>query len=380
MARPTTRGVASKPLAELVKNRLVANSETLDYEVLAYFCDKTPGTVESWLKSGRFGGGTALRLWHLMETAGIKSPELAKVRRETPHGEYVARLVVFGVIDIETAREIGGNVNDEAVYAAMRGERAFFRPNLDLAQLRELYDEDLQSKVTLLKSWLEDGLPDELKAQIKKGKPVPKPQTQTQEAAITATHADNHEAAAPASEPIPVDPESPAAPSVTSGATYDPTGSWSSTEPIQAATEELDKTDDAPAPAEQPRPTNLAPELVDTPERYDLSAIVDMLIGRLGLDRDTLVEALVKELSPKVSLPESQPPAAIAPDMSDKIYELAQLFRETLVGANLAIHMLTDEQRELLRKLVGERGMYDLKMAFQALSGSRAMAMTLEGK
>lgn len=380
MARPTTRGVASKPLAEVVKNRLVANSDTLDYEVLAYFCDKTPGTVESWLKSGRFGGGTALRLWHLMEIAGIKSPELAKVRRETPHGEYVARLVVFGVIDIETARDIGGNVNDEAVFAAMRGERSFFRPNLDLASLRELYDEDLQTKVDKLKNWLENGLPDELKAQIKKGKPVPKPQL-TKEVAITTTPAGNHEAAAPAPEPTQVAPESPAAPSVASGAVYDPSGSWSSdAELTQVAPEELDETDDAPAPAEQPSPTDPASELVDTPEHHNLSAIVDMLIDRLGLDRDTLVEALVKELSPVVSLPESQPPAAIAPDMSDKIYELAQLFRETLVGANLAIHMLTDEQRELLRKLVGERGMYDLKVAFQALSGSRAMAMTLEGK
>lgn len=166
MTRQSSRGVSSKRLITLTARRLQRNNDKIDLYLVAYFCKRQIDAVNGWIRSGRIDGGTALKLWHLLEVAGVSSPELAGIRKSKSRGEYIGRLMVFGVISMDEARQIGGDVNAEAVFAAARDERDFHKPNFSYEELVEMYDDKLDQNIQMLKGWMENGFPEELKSTV----------------------------------------------------------------------------------------------------------------------------------------------------------------------------------------------------------------------
>lgn len=122
-------------LGPIVIGRLRAHN--IDPELVAKFTNSQPSTVARWL-GGQSPRGTALNsLWHLLAVAGVPSPELEAV---PAFGRYLGRLLAFGVIDLDTAQELCGIQNEQAVYGITRGDRRPMRASMELEQLRERYD------------------------------------------------------------------------------------------------------------------------------------------------------------------------------------------------------------------------------------------------
>lgn len=129
---------------DLVAGRLRKHTRAIKPEVVAEFCGIGRAAVQGWLAGGRpLGGVFTLKLWHLLEVAGITSPELKKARKDYPLGVYIGRLLAFDVITKDKASEICGNVKDDAIYRAARAAGRLSRCTQTLEELEREYGEYL---------------------------------------------------------------------------------------------------------------------------------------------------------------------------------------------------------------------------------------------
>lgn len=149
----------SERLTELIWKRLKDNGPWLlaREAVVTEFCGVNTLTFTKWFSGNNrpMGGLTTFKLWHLLASAGLASPELDDIRRGHPFSEYLGRLLAFGVITIKEAEDIGG-AQTGAVFAAIRDESTLSAPNLDLESLQELYGKELAGKEKKLKDDLGD--------------------------------------------------------------------------------------------------------------------------------------------------------------------------------------------------------------------------------
>ena len=72
--------IKSGELWLLVGPRLRTYMEQLwDFETIAQMTSSTVGTVSGWLAGQTPPGERLIRLWHILSTAGLESPELDKL-------------------------------------------------------------------------------------------------------------------------------------------------------------------------------------------------------------------------------------------------------------------------------------------------------------
>lgn len=436
MARPPSKGVVSKRLIKLTGDRLKAHAANLDLAVVAYFCERRLNVVDSWVETGRINGGSALRLWHLFDVADIRQPELTKVRKTTPHGEYLGRLLVFGIVTPAEAREIAGNVNTEAVFAGARGERDFLQPTFSYDELVEGYGAKLTEKVNLLRQWLKDGLPKELlpEVEVRKerkrtrgGQPVEPvrlppgvvPMTFGSAKSVVATTASRmgvkHVAptdAEPQPEPArDVMPEeapdtkkesviegtdviegeqSTAEPTPETDAPTDPAASWTSG--LTTATSETplsEEVETVPSEEADPEPGADLTEVEPTPEPaeaadaqsaapLDIDALADALMDHLGLDKQQLTAFLVSQQNDStMTVPVDR---LLDADRREKVYELAQNLKKIEVDLLYILNTFSEEELTLLRTLIGDNAFYNIKLLATQLTGWRAQQMLSGGQ
>jgi hypothetical protein len=171
-------------LAEKLLARLrAANLPTL---LVAAFTKAKPGTVGSWLGKGQPPRGERLnRLQHMLAVLGIESPELALVPE---YGRYLGRLMAFEVITFAQARSILGDINDQAVFQTVRGQRDPWseeiekKPTKTLEELTELYQVLLaEAESQLIGSFVQQGyvVPEHVPGPAEVASAVPLPEDES---------------------------------------------------------------------------------------------------------------------------------------------------------------------------------------------------------
>lgn len=136
-------------LNDIVTKRFLANMTKFDIQHVATFCDVELAAVGNWASGGRpMGGLVTIKLWFFLEQVGIESPELKKVRTEYPLGEYLGRLLAFGVLSLEKVRKLCNNVQKDAIFRAIRAQGKLHTPSeTDVDALHEEHDELLAMAV-----------------------------------------------------------------------------------------------------------------------------------------------------------------------------------------------------------------------------------------
>jgi len=115
----------------------------------------------------------------------------------------------------------------------------------------------------------------------------------------------------------------------------------------------------SPAPAAAPPVTPPRPaQSADPLNGVSRDELIDLIIARLGLTPDSLRQK------------------DGAPTRPELIRDIAANLGKAYVDANYALEELTPEEQALLRRLVGEDTLFNLKNVLAALCGSRAHQLT----
>ena len=143
-------------LTAILTERLLENPHVASPSVIAEFCGVRRKTVEKWLdrSSKPIGGVSGLGLWHLLETAGCDSPELAKIRQEYPLGEYLGRLLAFRVLKEDEVCGLAQVKKVGAILRAVRDEGRLIRVKSSLEELHLAYDGRLRTAEAKLRQKL----------------------------------------------------------------------------------------------------------------------------------------------------------------------------------------------------------------------------------
>lgn len=147
-------------LTRLLAERL--REKRLNAVVVGNFCGVKPATVRSWY-AGRtpLGGSFTLRIWHLLEAAGVESPELQQVRQQYPFGELLGRLWAYKVITTEQAKQIGGDIQKEStLLRGIRMETQFLGPSKSLEDLQFMFGGALEVAERKLRKSLSEAIPE----------------------------------------------------------------------------------------------------------------------------------------------------------------------------------------------------------------------------
>lgn len=138
--------LSADELTDRLVARLRAQPEAIHPGVIRDFCDVVLNTAREWFSKGRpLGGLTTLRLWHLMEAAGFDSPELQRIRREYPEGEYLGRLLAYRIITMNDAKNIAGVSKEGGVFRGIRFEGRLSSMKLTYLQMVEAYGSRLEA-------------------------------------------------------------------------------------------------------------------------------------------------------------------------------------------------------------------------------------------
>jgi hypothetical protein len=128
-------------LGQLVLDRLCKTQ--LPNSVVAKFVDVTERTVTNW-KKGHVSdqpitpprGEQLNRLWRLLAATGAPSPEL----KELDSFHFIlGHLLAFGVITLDKARDICGDVGPQSVLETIRGDRMPANRKFEAEQLKKDY-------------------------------------------------------------------------------------------------------------------------------------------------------------------------------------------------------------------------------------------------
>jgi hypothetical protein len=119
--------------------------------VVSEFCGVEIDAAAGWFGRKRpLGGLSTLRLMYLLLAAGVKLPEHDEIRDTYPLGEYIGRLLAFGVLTMDEVSEFSGKVRDGAIFRAARAEGTLAECSYTLAELKATYQEELFAKAEAL--------------------------------------------------------------------------------------------------------------------------------------------------------------------------------------------------------------------------------------
>jgi hypothetical protein len=155
---------------------------------------------------------------------------------------------------------------------------------------------------------------------------------------------------------------------------------------VETLQEELDKhrfatpqVDLMPASAATATPTSPPqPERQTEPPSEPLVDIsreemIELIVARLGLTPETVREQVAAFVAQTVPAQQGAPSALMQHEL---IRSMAGTLTRAYTDATFALEVLTPEEQALLRRLVGEDTLFNLKNTLAALSGSRAHQLT----
>lgn len=140
--------VKSEQLWPLVFPRLRSYQESHDWDIglVAQVTGSTTNTVMGWLIGQTPNGERLIKLWHLLAAVGLESPELDKL---PAFNRYCGELLTFGVVSLKDVQEVCHVANPQSALLMLRGKPSM-RPQFNLDELHELYENKLQSQRAML--------------------------------------------------------------------------------------------------------------------------------------------------------------------------------------------------------------------------------------